>query len=154
VLRKLLISMVVSLSVATVNVVIRGTPTMGIPDVTPRIVSADRPSVVTITLRIPDSKFTASSVDLTRVDERGDVLPQVEMKDEEGTNNDAVPGHQFFLVLRDDGTKGDLVAHDRVYTRRVTMKEPAGPVYFQVRASFKDVERPLRSAPFAVDVRR
>jgi hypothetical protein len=74
------------------------------------------------------------------------------MIDEDGTNTDAVAGHRFFLRMRDDGTKGDGVAGDGVFTRRVMLKESSGPVYFEVHASFAEVERPVRSAPFAVNV--
>jgi len=76
------------------------------------------------------------------------------MLDEDGTNIDAVAGHQFFLRVRDDGTKGDAVANDGVFTRRVMLKESSGSVDLEVRANFAKVERPVRSAVFAVDVNR
>ena len=152
-LRKLVTCMIVSLSVATVYVAARGTPRIDVPHVSPLVVQAYNPAVVTVTMRIPDAKFGVYSVHLLRVDRRGDVLPKIEMTDEDGTNTDAPQNYRFFLVMRDDGTKGDAVANDRVFTRRVTVNEPSGPVHFEVKVNFKGVERPVRSAPFAVEVR-
>lgn len=111
--------------------------------------SSDKPAVVTVTVRIQDPAFNVYSVDLVRVDAQSAVLSEIDMTDEDGTNTDAIAGHRFF---RDDGTKGDAVAGDRVFTRRVTLKESSGPVYFEVRASFTKVERPVSSSPFAVNV--
>ena len=117
-------------------------------------IEANKPAVVTVTVRIQDPAFNAYRVDLVRVDAQAAVLSDTEMTDEDGTNTDAVAGHRFSLRMRDDGTKGDAVASDGVFTRRVVLKESSGPVYFEVRASFAKVERPIRSAPFAVNVSR
>jgi len=130
----------------------RGTPTVPALDVAPKAIQANKPAIVSVTVPIQDPAFNAYSADLVRVDAQARVLSDIEMTDEDGTNTDAIAGHRFFLRMRDDGTKGDAVAGDRVFTRRVTLKESSGPVYFEVRASFVKVERPVRSAPFAVNV--
>jgi hypothetical protein len=154
VFKKLAVSATISLSIAATYVLSRGTPIVGTSEVNPNIIEANKPSLVTVTIRIPDSEFSVYGVDLLRVDGQGDVLSEIEMSDEDGTNTDAVPGHRFFLRMRDDGTRGDPVASDRVFTRRAMLKESSGPVYFEVHASFAKVERPVRSAPFAVNVRQ
>jgi hypothetical protein len=155
VLKKLIISGLCSFAVAATYVLWRGTPTtLATPEIAPNTIKANEPTLVTVTVRIHDPAFTVHSVDLVRVDAHAVALPETEMLDEDGTNTDAVPDHQFFLRMRDDGTKGDVVADDGVFTRRVLLKESSGPVYFQILASFAKVERPVRSAPFAVNVAR
>jgi hypothetical protein len=150
--KKLVFSVVISLTIATTYVLMRGTPTVSTPEVAPNTVEANKPVLVTVTVRIQDPAFHVYGVDLVRVDAHAAVLSETEMVDEDGTNTDAVAGHRFFLRMRDDGTKGDAVASDGVFTRRVVLKESSGPVYFEVHASFAKVERPVRSAPFAVNV--
>jgi len=153
VLRKLAASALLSVSVATVYVLLRGTPAVGTPEASPNTIDANRPALITVTIRIPESRFKRNSVDLVRVDRSGHVLSEVEMRDEDGENADAIVGHRFFLRMRDDGTKGDAVANDGVFTRRIMLKESSGPLYFEVHASFSGIERPVRSEPFAVGVR-
>ena len=150
--KKLVISVVVSLTIAATYVLWRGTPTVATPEMTPNTIQADKPGLVTVTVRIQDPVFNANSVALVRVNAQAAVLSETEMTDEDGTNTDAVAGHGFFLLMRDDGTKGDAVASDGVFTRRVVLKESSGPVYFEVQASFAEVERKVRSALFAVNV--
>jgi len=152
--KKLVISIVISLAIAATYVLWRGTPTVAAAEVAPDTIEANKPGLVTVTVRIQDAAFNVHGVDLLRVDAHAAVLLETEMVDEDGTNTDAVAGHRFFLRMRDDGTKGDAVAGDRVFTRRVSLKESSGPVYFEAHASFANVERPARSAPFAVNVRR
>jgi hypothetical protein len=132
----------------------RGTPTVGTPEIAPNTIEANKRGLVTITVRIQDPAFNVYGVDLVRVDAQAAVLSETEITDEDGTNTDAVAGHRFFLRMRDDGTKGDAVASDGVFTRCVALKESSGPVYFEIDASFAKVERPVRSAPFAVNVSR
>ena len=147
-LKKLIISGLCSLAVAATYVLWRGTPaTLTAPEI-----KANEPTLVTFTIRIQDPAFTVVSVDLVRMDAHGMALPETQMVDEEETNTDAVTGHQFFLRMRDDGTKRDDVANDGVFTRRVMLKESSGPVYLEVQANFVDVERTVRSPLFAVGV--
>ena len=150
--KKLVISVVISLTIAATYVLSRGTPMVATPEISPNTIEAGKPALVTVTVRIQDPSFNAYGVDLVRVDAQAKVLSETEMTDEAGTNTDAVAGHRFFLRMRDDGTKGDAVASDGVFTRRVVLKESSGPVYFEVHASFEKVKRPVRSAPFAVNV--
>ena len=152
--KKLVISVVISLTIAATYVLRRGTPTVATPEIVPNTIEANTPALVTVTVHIQDSAFNAYGVDLVRVDAQATVLSEIEMTDEDGTNTDVVAGHRFFLRMRDDGTKGDAVASDGVFTRRVLLKESSGPVYFEVHAGFAKVERPVRSAPFAVNVSR
>jgi hypothetical protein len=140
------------LTIAATYVLWRGTPTVATTEIVPNTIESDIPALVTVTVRIQDPAFNVYGVDLVRVDAHSAVLSETEMIDEDGTNTDAVAGHRFFLRMRDDGTKGDGVAGDGVFTRRVMLKESSGPVYFEVHASFAEVERPVRSAPFAVNV--
>ena len=151
--KKLIISGLCSLAIAATYVLWRGTPaTLATPEIAPNTINANEPTLVTVAVRIQDPAFTAYSVDLVRVDAHAVALPETEMLDEDGTNTDAVAGHQFFLRMKDDGTKGDAVAGDGVFTRRVRLKESSGPIYFEVHAGFAKVERPVRSVPFAVKV--
>jgi len=152
VLKKLALSGLISLAIATTYVLWRGTPTLATPEITPNTIKANEPTLVTITVRIQDPAFNVYNVDLVRVDAHALTLSETEMVDEDGTNTDAVAGHQFFLRMRDDGIKGDAVAGDGVFTRRVMLKESSGPVFFEVHASFARVERPVRSVPVAVNV--
>jgi hypothetical protein len=153
--KKLVISAMVTLTIATIYVLSRGTPTVGTPKASPEVVGARTPTLVTVIIRITDDKLMTPSVTLVRLDANGDVVSDVEMLDEDGANDDAVAGHRFFLRMRDDGTKGDAVAGDRVLTQRMKLNEAAAQrVYFEVHASFAGVERPVRSEPFAVDVRQ
>src|SRR5437773_1701563 len=150
--KKLVVSVVISLTIAATYVLWRGTPTVTTPEIAPNTVEANKPALVTVTVRLQDPAFNVYGVDLVRVDAHAAVLSETEMIDEDGTNTDAGAGHRFFLRMRDDGTKGDAVASDGVFTRRVLLKESSGPVYFEVHASFAKVERPVRSAPLAVNV--
>ena len=150
--KKLVSSVVISLTIAATYVLWRGTPTVATPEIAPNIIEANKLALVTVTVRIQDPAFNVYGVDLIRVDGHAAVLSETEMIDEDGTNTDAVADHRFFLRMRDDGTKGDAVAGDGVFTRRVVLKESSGPVYFEVHASFAKVERPVRSALFAVNV--
>lgn len=134
-----------SLTVATAYVLWRGTPVSPTAEVDPDRIEAGKVTVVTVTVQTNDSRFKAYDVGLIRVDAHAAVLVDTVMVDEDGTNTDAVPGHQFFLTMRDDGTKGDRVANDGVFTRRVTLNESSGPVYFEAGAAF---ERTPRHAPF------
>lgn len=153
--RKLIVSGLCWLAIGAAYVLWRGTPAaLATPEVVSNTIKADEPTVVTVTVRIQDPAFTVYSVDLIRVDAHGVALPDTEMRDENGTNTDVVAGHQFFLRMWDDGTRGDATANDGVFTRRVLLKEPSARLYFEVHASFAKVERPVRSAPFVVDVSR
>jgi hypothetical protein len=155
VVKKLVISAVVTLTMATVYVLSRGTPTVGTPEVNPTVLRVGTRTLVTVITRIADGKLVTSSVTLVRLNANGNVLSDVEMLDEDGANDDAVSGHRFFLRMRDDGRKGDSVAGDRIFTRRVELTEAAAQrIYFEVHASFAGVERPVRSEPFGVDIRQ
>jgi hypothetical protein len=153
-LKKLSVSMAISLTVATAYVLLKGTPPTPTVEIEPNTIEANKPAVVTFTVRLQDPAFKARSVDLIRVDANAHVLSDVVMLDEDGTNAEVVPGHQFFMVMKDDGTKGDRIANDSVFTRRVMLNEPNGPIYFEVDAAFARASRPVRSAPFAVNVKR
>jgi hypothetical protein len=152
VFKKLVIAVVIALTIAAAYVLRRGTPIVVTPEIAPNTIEANKPTLVAVTVRIQDPAFDCYGVDLVRVDAHGAVLSKTEMIDEDATNADAVAGHRFFLQMRDDGTKGDALASDGVFTRRVMLKESSGPVYFAVLASFANVVRPVRSAPFAVNV--
>ena len=151
-LKKVVASAVISLTVAATYVLWTGTPSLATPKIAPTTIRPNEPTLVTVTVRIQDPAFNVYGVDLVRVDAHAAVLSETEMIDEDGTNTDAGAGHRFFLRMRDDGTKSDAVASDGVFTRRVLLKESSGPVYFEVHASFAKVERPVRSAPFAINV--
>jgi hypothetical protein len=143
--RKLAWSALISLSVAAAYVLWRGTPSAPRAEVIPDRFDRGKATVVTVTVQTNDARFKASRVGLVRVDAHARVLSDTVMVDEDGTNTDAVPGHRFFLTMRDDGTKGDRVANDGIFTRRVTLNESSGPVYFEAQAAF---ERTSRHAPF------
>jgi hypothetical protein len=152
VLKKVVASGVISLTVAATYVLLRGTATLATPEIAPATIRPNEPTLVTVTVRIQDPAFKVYNVDLVRVDVHGVPPPDVVMIDEDATNTDAVAGHQFFLRMKDDGTKGDAIAGDGVFTRRVLLRESSGPVYLEVRAGFAKVERPVRSVPITVAV--
>jgi hypothetical protein len=114
VLKKVVASGVISLTVAAAYVLWRGTPSLATPEIAPTTIKPNEPTLVTVTVRIQDRAFKVYNVDLVRVDAHGVQLPDVVMIDEDGTNTDAVIGHQFFLRMKDDATKGDAIAGDGV----------------------------------------
>jgi len=121
VLKKVVASGVISLTVAATYVLLRGTPTVATPEIVPTTIKANEPTLVVVTARIQDSAFKVYNVDLIRVDAHAVALPDVVMLDEDRSNTDAIAGHQFFLRMKDDGTKGDAVARDGVFTRHVLL---------------------------------
>ena len=113
-------------------------PTVGAPVASPAMISVGQPSEVTVTSRITtgpgDPPVIATSVYLQRLDASNKVITTL------GT-------------MRDDGSAGDGLAGDGVFTLRVTLNEPgAGEVLMRVSAAFRRLLRRLYSPPLLVPI--
>jgi len=85
----------------------------------PTTAVVEQTSVVTVSASITDPAVIAGSINLLRLDSAG---------------NPTVVG-----ILHDDGTAGDAVAGDGVFTYQATLNESAvGQIHFQVSAAFKE----------------
>ena len=82
--KKLLSSVVISLTIAATYVLWRGTPTVVTPEIAPNIIEANKLALVTVTVRIQDPAFSVYGVDLVRVDAHAAVLSEIEMIDKDG----------------------------------------------------------------------
>jgi hypothetical protein len=85
VLKKVVASGVISLTVAATYVLLKGTPTVATPEIVPTTIKANEPTLVVVTARIQDSAFKVYNVDLIRVDAHAVALPDVVMLDEDGS---------------------------------------------------------------------
>lgn len=151
--RKLLICMILSLSAATVYVAARGTPRVGPLVISRGIAAAGQPAPSVVAIAIPESKFTVASVWLTRIDATGAVLSSLELDDEElmGPEPSSSCYYRYYWQpMTDDGSHGDAVANDYVFTRRLRLHPPLRSVRLQVEVSFKGVEHRVRLPPFVV----
>ena len=94
-------------------------PAVGPVAITPATAVVGVPTVVTVTALIEDPLLIPASVNLQQIDATGKVV--------------AIVG-----TLRDDGTNGDVVAGDKVFSARVTLNEAQeGSVSLRVSAAFK-----------------
>ncbi len=101
-------------------------PTLGAISITPQIVTVSSPTVVVVSVSIPDPSVIPTGVNLLRVSADGA----------------SVSLGQF----RDDGLEGDRRAGDSIYTIRTTVNEAAaGQVSLQVSAAFRGVLARVRS---------
>jgi len=98
------------------------TPTVGTPVAQPSTLVVNRMTRLTVTSQItapPTNPVVPASVRLERPDERGKILDNLGM-------------------MSDDGTQGDTVAGDGIFTLRVDFSEPApGTLRLQVSATFR-----------------
>lgn len=98
------------------------TPSVGAPVVAPPTIPVGHPTLLTVTSRItssPSTPVVPASVKLFRVDDRTKILVNL------GT-------------MLDDGTNGDAVARDGIFTLQVSVTEPApGELRLQVEATFR-----------------
>jgi RHS repeat-associated protein len=113
------------------------TPTVGTPVAQPSTIVVNQTTLVTVTSQItaPSSNpVVPGSVKLERVDSRGKVLATL------GT-------------MVDNGTQGDAVAGDGIFTLRVTFTEPTpGTVRLQVSATFRAGGQRVTSAVALIPV--
>lgn len=108
--------------------------TLGSPTLAPDTAIAGQAATVQVTISITDPKFIAGSANVQRLKPDGAPLSVV------GT-------------LRDDGTNGDAVAGDKVFTLRFTTTEPAaGAVRYQVSAGFTGELKRTFSTPMTLTV--
>jgi hypothetical protein len=115
-------------------VVLRAAPAIGEVKVTPTVVGVNTPTQVTVTAKISDPLLIPTSVNLLRVDATGKTL--------------AILG-----TMRDDGTGGDAVAKDNVFSYRLAVNEPStGQVRLQVSAAFRGMLKRVLSPPITVAV--
>ena len=108
--------------------------TLGAPTMSPASIAARTPAEVTFSVAITDPNYTAGSANVQRLNATGGIV--------------AVVGN-----LRDDGTQGDAIAGDRIYTLRTTLQQAeAGTVKFQVSAAFKGELKRSFAGPLALTV--
>jgi len=149
--KKLWVCMTISLGAASVYVAARGTPRVGTPVVTPDTAAAGHVAAALVSVAIPESKFIVASVWLTRIDAQGSVLSSYELDEEEPIQPSSICYYRYYWQpMKDDGSHGDAVANDRVFTRRVRLHPPLQNVRLRVEVSFKGVEHRVRAAPFVV----
>lgn len=109
-------------------------PTMGAIAATPTIVATNTSTTITVSVPITDGSVIPGSVNLLRVDAAGSTV-------------------NVIGALKDDGTAGDLVAGDGIYTGQTIINEAsAGAVMLQVSAAFRDVLQRVKSAPIQITV--
>ncbi|MEQ1871920.1 MAG: hypothetical protein ABL961_18020, partial [Vicinamibacterales bacterium] len=114
-------SFALAVAVITATVWLRAASTIDAVGATPNRATVGISTAVTITANINDANVIATGVNLLLTDAAGRTL--------------SVAG-----TMKDDGTSGDQVRGDKVFTRVVTVNEAAaGTVYFRVSAPFKGV---------------
>jgi len=106
-------------------------PTVQAPTTTPSFASVGQPTVLTVTAYVKGdatNPVIATGVSLLRLDATGKVL--------------ATLGRMW-----DDGTNGDAVAGDGIYTRNITINEPVvGDIRLQISAAFYKVLSRVKSS--------
>lgn len=108
--------------------------TLGSPNMSPANIPARTPSEVTFSIGITDPNYTAGTANVQRLNASGGIV--------------SVLGN-----LRDDGTQGDAVAGDRIYTLRTTLQQAeAGTMHFQVSAAFKGELKRTFAGPLVLTV--
>jgi hypothetical protein len=113
---------------------LQAAPTVGTANVSPAYVVMKVPTPVLVTIGIADPSVIAAGVNLLKVDSTG--------------KSPAIVG-----VLRDDGTNGDVLAGDKVFSGRFSVNEPAvGQVRYQVSAAFKGALKRVLSNVVAVTI--
>jgi hypothetical protein len=108
--------------------------TVGSPTVAPLAIATSTPSRITVTSLISDPSVIPNSVNLLRLDPSGGAA--------------VIVGQ-----LHDDGTNGDLLAGDQLYTVQVELNEPtAGQIQLQVSAAFRGQLRRVTSPVITIPV--
>jgi hypothetical protein len=110
------------------------TPSVGDAQVDPNGIFTQTPTQVTFTSRVAvDPKHIPAPVQLLRLQATG--------------------GFQVVSAMWDDGSNGDRVKGDGIYTCTLAMKEPqAGLLSFYVEASYPGMAEPVRSHPMFISV--
>jgi hypothetical protein len=109
-------------------------PTVGPAAATPTVIAVNTPTQVTVTVQITDPTLLPGGVNLLRLDSTGKTI--------------AIIG-----LMYDDGTHGDAVAGDRVFSRTITLNEPTtGTAYFEASAAFKGVLKRTLSSPITLSI--
>lgn len=108
-------------------------PALAPVGVTPTVLGINTATAVTITVPITDPSLIPGSVNLLRLNPLG---------------NATILGS-----LKDDGTGGDVVAGDHIYTGQTTFNEASsGKITLQISAAFRGVLQRVKSAPVQITV--
>src|SRR5688572_17179303 len=108
-------------------------PTVGGLSADPSSVQINAPTAVTLTIAISDPTVIATGVYLQRINANGGV-----------TN---------VGIMRDDGTSGDTVAGDRIFTLTLTFNESqTGRIRLQASAAFRGVLRRVLSEALTIPI--
>jgi hypothetical protein len=115
-------------------VALRAAPSLGVVQATPTIVARNTQTMVTVTASITDPSLIPGSVNLLRLDASGSAVATL------GT-------------LRDDGTSGDLIAGDKIYTGQAILNEAtSGQIRLQISAAFRGMLARVKSSPVPITV--
>lgn len=109
-------------------------PPVGLPSVFPSAIAVSVPTDVRISVRIPDPRVIPTSVTLQRLDDTGVVV--------------AVVG-----ALNDNGTLGDVIAGDQIFSLQKTFSESTvGQVRLRISAALRGVLQRVTSPVFVLEV--
>lgn len=107
---------------------------VGATTISPSAIPLNTPTQITVTATITDPSLISASVNLQRFDPIARVFRVVS-------------------TMYDDGTHGDAVANDGIYTIRLSFNEPAPfPVMLRVSAAFKGSLTRAFSNPFTLGI--
>jgi hypothetical protein len=108
-------------------------PTVSGLSAEPSTVQINAATAVTVTITIPDPSVIVTGVYLQRINTNGSLTT--------------------LGVMRDDGTGGDAVAGDRIFTLTLAFNEPqTGRIRLQASAAFRGVLRRAVSEPLTVPI--
>lgn len=95
--KKLLLGGGIAVLVLSVGIAWLGaTASVGVTAVAPSIIGVNTPTQVTATAQIDDSRLIQTSVNLLRLDAQGNTVANLGAMYDDGTNGDAVVGDRIF----------------------------------------------------------
>ena len=106
------------------------TPALNVVSASPNIIPSNASTAITITARITDSTLIPNSVNLLQVGPQGSTT--------------------ILGQLRDDGSEGDAVAGDHIYTIVHSFAIPTGQIQLQVSAAFAGALRRVLSSSLPI----
>jgi hypothetical protein len=108
-------------------------PTIGAATAVPTVIPVNTPTIVTVTSIIADPALIPTNVNLLRIN---------------SNSNPTILGR-----LLDNGTNGDAVAGDKIFTAQVNFTETTtGQIQLQISAAFRGVLRRVTTTFFMIDI--
>lgn len=109
-------------------------PVMSAPFVAPTAIAFSSPTPIFVTIQITDMRLLGNSINLNRVDSNGNIISRL--------------GN-----LKDDGTGGDVVAGDGIFSGTFTVSESTNDLIgLRVSAAFRGFLQRVQSDVFTVNV--